>query len=83
MANKYELQIKDIIKEEGKIISVDYKYIAHDEFNKMAFIKGSKNLTEKDKLEDLSLEEWLLKKIKTKGQKNLKELLGQKTNASK
>jgi hypothetical protein len=83
MANNYELQIKDIIKEEGKITRVDYKYIAHDEFNKMAFIKGSKNLTEKDKLEDLSLEEWLLKKIKTKGQKNLKELLGQKTNASK
>ena len=83
MSNKYELQIKDIIKEEGKITRVDYKYIAHDEFNKMAFVKGRKNLTEKDKLEDLSLEEWLLKKIKTKEQKNLKKLLGQKTNASK
>jgi hypothetical protein len=81
--NRYDLKIQDIIKEEGKIIRVDYKYIAHDEFNKMAFIKGSKNLTEKDKLEDLSLEEWLLKKIKTKDQKNLKKLLGQKTNALK
>ena len=50
---------------------------------KYFFIKGSKNLTEKDKLEDLSLEEWLLKKIKTKDQKNLKKLLGQKTNALK
>ncbi len=81
--NRYDLKIQDIIKEEGKIVRVDYKYIAHDELNKMAFIKGSKNLTEKDKLEDLSLEEWLLKKIKTKEQKNLKKLLGQKTNASK
>jgi len=83
MANKYELQIKDIIKEEGKITRVDYKYIARNEFNQMAFVKGSKNITEKDKLEDLSLEEWLLKKIKTKEQKKLKGLLGQKTNASK
>tara|TARA_R100001463_G_scaffold8646_5_gene26421 strand:+ start:1541 stop:1792 length:252 start_codon:yes stop_codon:yes gene_type:complete len=83
MANKYELQIKDTIKEEGKITRVDYKYIAHNESNQMAFVKGSKNITEKDKLEDLSLEEWLLKKIKTKEQKKLKGLLGQKTNASK
>jgi len=83
MANKYDLQIKEIIKEEGKITRVDYKYIVHNEFNQMAFVKGSKNITEKDKLEDLSLEEWLLKKIKTKEQKKLKGLLGQKTNASK
>lgn len=81
--NKYNLKIQDIIKEEGKIVRVDYKYIAHNEFNQMAFIKGTKNITEKDKIEDKSLEEWLLKKIKTKGQKNLKELLGQKVDISK
>ena len=46
-------------------------------------IKGTKNITKKDKIEDKSLEEWLLKKIKTKGQKNLKELLGQKVDISK
>jgi len=83
MANRYELQILDVIKEENKIVRVDYKYKAHNELNQMAFVKGSKNIGEKDKLEDISLEEWLLKKIKTKEQKKLKELLSQKVDLSK
>tara|TARA_Y100000361_G_C11037704_1_gene278188 strand:+ start:434 stop:679 length:246 start_codon:yes stop_codon:yes gene_type:complete len=80
--NRYDLKIQDIIKEGGKIKRVDYKYVAHNEFNQMAFIKGSRNITKKDKVTEDSLQEWLVKKIKTKGQKELKELLGQKTNAS-
>ena len=80
--NRYDLKIQDIIKKEGKIKRVDYKYVAHNELNQMAFIKGSRKITKKDKVTEDSLQEWLVKKIKTKGQKELKELLGQKTNAS-
>ena len=42
-------------------------------------IERSQAVSKKDKVEDSTVEEWLLKKIKTKGQKELKELLGQKT----
>tara|TARA_R100000322_G_scaffold154914_1_gene113898 strand:- start:112 stop:369 length:258 start_codon:yes stop_codon:yes gene_type:complete len=80
MANTYDLQIKFIERNEKReITAVQYKYIAYNEKNQMAFIKKSQAVSKKDKVEDSTVEEWLLKKIKTKGQKELKELLGQKT----
>ena len=82
MANTYDLQIEIIERNEKKeITAVQYKYIAYNEKNQMAFIKKSQAVSKKDKVEDSTVEEWLLKKIKTKGQKELKELLGQKTCA--
>ena len=80
MGNTYDLQIEIIERNEKKeITAVQYKYTAYNEKNQMAFIKKSQAVSKKDTVEDSSVEEWLLKKIKTKGQKELKELLGQKT----
>ena len=80
MANTYDLQIEIIERNEKKeITAIQYKYIAYNEKNQMAFIKKSQAVSKKDKVEDSTVEEWLLKKIKTKGQKELKELLDQKT----
>ena len=68
MANTYDLQIEIIERNEKKeITAVQYKYTAYNEKNQMAFIKKSQAVSKKDKVEDSTVEEWLLKKIKTKG----------------
>ena len=67
MGNKYDLQIEIIERNEKKeITGVQYKYIAYNEKNQMAFIKKLQPVSKKDKVEDSTVEEWLLKKLKLK-----------------